>query len=104
MLESSTTRHVSRESVRARLVAEGYPVVDCANYLVLLNFVIAQGVGAQEAFVEPLVEFHELLVNPRVRRLREHRFRVVCSVPSPILRICLLKAAYACLPQLVRDG
>ena len=56
--------------------------MDCASYRVLLNFVIAQGVGAQEAFVEPLVEFHELLVNPRVRRLREHLFRVVCLVPS----------------------
>ena len=49
-LESSTAGHASRESVRARLVAEGFPVVDCANYLVLLNFVLAQGAGAQEAF------------------------------------------------------
>ena len=104
MLESSTAGNVSRESVRARLVAEGFPVVDGASYLVLFNFVIAQGVGAQEAFVEPLVEFHELLVNPRVRRLREHHFRVVCLIPSPIVRLYVLKVAYSCPPQLLRDG
>ena len=31
MLESSTAGHIIRESVRARLVAEGFPVVDCAK-------------------------------------------------------------------------
>ena len=44
-LETSTAGSVCRESVRARLLAEGFLVVDCANYIVLLNFVIAQGAG-----------------------------------------------------------
>ena len=54
--------------------------------------------------MEPLVVFHQLLVTPRVRRLREHHFCLVSAVPSPILRLFLLKVAYACPPQPLRDG
>ena len=79
-------------------------MVDCASFVVLLNFVIAQGAAGEYGFVERLVEFHELLVNPRIRRLRERHFRLVCTVPSPIPHVLLLKVAYACPPQQARDG
>jgi hypothetical protein len=70
----------------------------------MLQFVVEQGAGGDPAYVDSLVQFHELMVNPRVRRLRESNFRNVCGVKSPVVRLYLLKAAYGCPATLVRDG
>ena len=36
--------------------------------------------------------------------MREDHFRVVCALPSPLLRLVLLKVAYGCPAFAVRDG
>ena len=61
---------VSAQAVRARLIQEGFLAVDSAAFSPMLQFVIEQVAGGDHAFVEPLVQFHELIVNPRARRLR----------------------------------
>ena len=104
MIETNAAGEVLLESVRARLTAEGFPGIEAPGFQVLLRFVIDQGAGGEHAFVQPLVDFHQLLVNPRVRRLRDSHFRVVLSVPSPPARVILLKAAYGCPASSIRDG
>ena len=104
MSECNKAGEVSVEVVRARLRAEGSALAETAAFLPLLQFVLEQGGGGTNAFVDPLVDFHHLFVNPRVRRLRESHFRVVCGVPQPRLRLALLKAAYGCPVSAIRDG
>ena len=102
--ESNVAGEVRLETIRARLVAEGVPCATTSSFLPLLQFVVEQGGNNKHGFVESLVEFHQLFVNPRVRRLREAHFRVVCALPSPRLRLVLLKVAYGCPAIVVRDG
>ena len=100
MSERNAAGEVILESVRSRLLAEGFHGTDSPAFHALLRFVIEQGAGGEHALVQPLVDFHQLLVNPRVRRLRESHFRVVLNVPSPPARLYLLKAAYGALRTL----
>ena len=102
--ESNVAGEVRLETIRARLVAEGVPCATTSSFLPLLQFVVEQGGNNKHGFVESLVEFHQLFVNPRVRRLREAHFRVVCALPSPRLRLVLLKVAYGCPASALRDG
>ena len=102
--ESDVAGEVRLETIRAQLMSEGLPCASSNSFLPLLQFVVEQGGNRQHGFVQPLVEFHQLFVNPRVRRLRETHFRVVCSLPSPRLRLALLKAAYGCPVSGLRDG
>ena len=104
MRERNAAGEVILESVRSRLLAEGFHGADSPALHALLRFVIEPGAGGEHALVQPLVDFHQMLVNPRVRRLRESHFRVVLHVPSPPARLYLLKAAYGCPANLVRDG
>ena len=104
MSECNKAGEVSVQAVRARLRAEGSALAETAAFLPLLQFVLEQGGVGMNAFVDPLVDFHHLFVNPRVRRLRESHFRVVCGVPQPRLRLALLKAAYGCPVSAIRDG
>ena len=103
-LERDKAGEVSVQTVRDRLRHEGSALADSAAFLPLLQFVLEQGAGGKHAFVDPLVVFHQLFVNPRSRRLRESHFRVVCQLKYPRLRLVLLKAAYGCPVGCVRDG
>jgi hypothetical protein len=104
ILERDKAGEVSVQTVRDRLRREGSALADSAAFLPLLQFVLEQGAGGKNAFVDPLVAFHQLFVNPRSRRLRESHFRVVCQLKFPRLRLVLLKAAYGCPVGCVRDG
>ncbi len=53
--------------------------------------------------MEPLYEFHEKFVNPKMRRLREHHFKDVCAVDNAWLRLCLIQAAYGVKREKIRD-
>ena len=86
-LEGTVSSQASVATVRARLSAVGFPVAECANFEVLLEFVTLQGAYTDHRYVDDLVDFHQLLVNPRVRRLRDCHFRHVCSIKSPCIRI-----------------
>jgi hypothetical protein len=103
-LEGTVSSQASVATVRARLSAAGFPVAECAIFEVLLEFVTLQGAYTYHRYVDDLVDFHQLLVNPRVRRLRDCHFRHVCSIKSPSIKNCVLKATYACPPQLVKHG
>ena len=82
---------VSVQAVRARLIQEGFLAVDSAELRPMLQFVVEQGAGGDHAFVESLVQFHELMVNPRVRRLRESNYRTVCGIKPPRWSFVLAK-------------
>ena len=84
--------------------AEGSALAETAAFLPLLQFVLEQGCGGTNAFVDPLVDFRHLFVNPRARRLRESHFRLVCGVQQSRLRLALLKAAYGRPVSAIRDG
>ena len=86
------------QSERARLIEEGFLGVDSAAFKPLIEFVIEQGAGGDHAFVE-LLEFHQLSVNPRARRLRESNYRTVRGV---MVRLLFLKAARVCALANVR--
>jgi hypothetical protein len=75
---------VSVQAVRYRLIQEGFPAANTAAFTPMLQFVVEQGAGGDPAYVESLVQFHELMVNPRVRRLRESNYRTVCGVKSQL--------------------
>ena len=74
MSENNAAGELHLEYVRSRLLSEEFPGIDSPGLLVLLRFVIEQGAGGEHEFVQPLVEFYQLLVNPRARRLRETHF------------------------------
>ena len=65
MSERNAAGEVLLDSVRSRLFAEGFHGADSPGFLALLRFVIEQGAGGEHAFVQPLVDFHQLFVNPR---------------------------------------
>ena len=102
--ECDVAGHVCLETVKARLVAEGLPCATSSSFLPLLHFVAEQGGNRKHGFVQSLVDFHQLFVNPRIRRLRESHFRVVYALPLPRLRLVLLKVAYGCPASALRDG
>ena len=83
--ESDVAGEVRLETIRAQLMSEGLPCASSNSFLPLLQFVVEQGGNRQHGFVQPLVEFHQLFVNPRVRRLRETQFP--CGLLSPVAAI-----------------
>ena len=68
-------------------------LAESSGFLHLFRFVLEQGGNGQDSVLEPLYEYHEKFVNPRVRRLREHHFKDVLAVDDPWLRLALLQAA-----------
>ncbi|MCP4243103.1 MAG: hypothetical protein GY772_21325, partial [bacterium] len=101
--ETSAASVVCLESVRRRLLQGGSALADSSAFLPLLQFVVELG-GAASGFIDELVCFHERFVNAKTRRLTVHHFREVCVLPSPRLRVALLKAAYGCQPATIKDG
>ena len=103
--EANTAGQVCLDAIRTRLRASGgAALADSLGMLSLFQFVVEQGGAAANGFVEPLVEFHEKFVNPKVRRLREYHFRLVCGLPHPLPRLALLAAAYGQKKEKIRDG
>ena len=102
--EADAAGRVSLDSVRARLLAGGSALADSPSFLPLVHFVLEQGGCGDKGFIDPLVAFHEKFVNANVRRLRDHHFRAVCLLSQPLLRSALLKAAFGCPAEKIRDG
>ena len=82
--EAETASEVKAGQVRAKLVAAGGSVLaESPGLLHFLRFVLEQGGNGQESVTEPVHEYHEQFVNPRIRRLREHHFSYVLVVDGP---------------------
>ena len=57
MAEANKAGEVCLDTLRERLHAEGSALAETAAFVPLLQFVLVQGGGGANAFVEPLVEF-----------------------------------------------
>ena len=69
----------------------------------LLRFVLEQGSDDVLSIMQPLFTFHEKLINPRTRKLKEHHFKDVCVIDCPWLRLVMLQSAYAAKREKIRD-
>ena len=69
----------------------------------MLRFVLELRGSGADSVLEPLYEYHEKFVNPKIRRLREHHFRDVLAVDEPWLRLALIQAAYSINRDKIRD-
>ena len=97
MTERDTVGKARLETLRARLQGGGLAMAAGSAFLPLLQFVAEQGASGKHACVEPHVQFYQPHVNPSVRRFRETHLRVVCALPSPCLRLVLLRLPTAAL-------
>lgn len=103
--EANLAGEVKAGQVRARLCAVGASALaESPGFLHLFRFVIEQGGNASEAVLEPLYEYHERFVNPKLRRLREHHFKYVLVVGDPWLRLALIQSAYSVNRDRIRDS
>ena len=102
--EANAANEVSLGQVRAKLAAVGASaLVESPGFIHLFRFVLEQGGAGNDSVLEPLFEYHEKFVNPKIRRLREHHFRDVIAVDQPWLRLALIQAAYGMKREKIRD-
>ena len=91
--------------MRAKLIAVGASALaESPGFLHLFRFEIEQGGNDAYAVLVPLYEYHEMFVNPKMRRLREHHFKDVVAVDEPWLRLALIQAAYSVNRDKIRDS
>ena len=103
--ESQAAQGVAVETVRSLLRSQGASALaEAPFFLGMFSFVVEHGADDSSGMLQALFTFHEKFVNPKMRRLREYHFRVVCSLPRPWLRLALIQAAYACPVGKIRDG
>jgi len=98
-------RALSLDAVRQKLIATCPEFAGDPNFLELYRFVIDLGSGAA-SFLPDLRSFHELFVDPKVRRIRLIDFAAVNQFPAemPYLKVAGIKYAYACEARFVRHG
>ena len=103
--EANAANEVSLGQVRAKLAAVGAAALaESPGFIHLFRFVLEQGGAVKDSVLEPLFEYHEKFVNPRIRRLREHHFKDVIAVDEPWLRLALIQAAYGMKREKIRDS
>ena len=102
--EGQIAQDVSEKAVKERLVGLGFSALaESPGLPHLLRFVLEQGSDGVLSIMQPLFTFHEKLINPRVRKLKEHHFKDVCVIDCPWLRLVMLQSAYAAKREKIRD-